>query len=53
MYPFKKTFNHLPFPALKIEQSAKVPLMVRLKDFAIYLDRQNALHRQVYDSMNS
>lgn len=49
----KVNFHELPFPAFKIEQSAKAPWMVRLEDFAIYLDQQYALHRHDYDAMNS
>lgn len=48
----KANFHQLPFPTFKLEPSAKAPWMVRLEDFAIYLDRQYALHRQDYDAMN-
>ncbi|MDC4441462.1 pyocin activator PrtN family protein [Acinetobacter baumannii] len=43
----------MPFPAFKLEQSAKAPWMVRLEDFAIYLDQQYALYRHDYDAINS
>ena len=49
----KANFHELPFLAFKIEQSAKAPWMVRLEDFAIYLDKQYALHRHDFDAMNS
>jgi len=49
----KANFHQLPFPTFKLEQSAKAPWMVRLEDFAIYLDQQYALHRHDYDAMNS
>jgi len=49
----KANFHQLPFPAFKLEESAKAPWMVRLEDFAIYLDQQYALHRHDYDAINS
>ena len=49
----KANFHQLPFPAFKLEQSTKAPWMVRLEDFAIYLDQQYALHRHDYDAMTS
>ncbi|ETQ71823.1 pyocin activator protein PrtN domain protein [Acinetobacter baumannii UH5107] len=43
----------LPFPVFKLEETKKSPWMVRLEDFAIFLDKQYIFHKHDYDAMRS
>ncbi|MCG9288851.1 MULTISPECIES: pyocin activator PrtN family protein [Acinetobacter calcoaceticus/baumannii complex] len=49
----RANLQDLPFPVFKLEETKKSPWMVRLEDFAIFLDKQYILHKHDYDAMHS